>query len=87
MREEGVKLAKPRCNMFHPSGGESINAGETFSSLEMESHYPQQSIKYSVPVSPPPCMSGMACKRLNRSHMTLSVHLCSDWLNPQKQCM
>ena len=44
LRREGVKLLPPaRAQVHHvsPPGCESLHAGETFNSLEMEAHYPQ----------------------------------------------
>lgn len=44
LRREGVKPFPPATAQVHhvsPPGCESLHAGETFNSLEMEAHYPQ----------------------------------------------
>lgn len=87
LSREGVKLlsvAWAQVQPASPPGCDSLHAGKTFNSLEMEAHYPQQPLKDSIPPSRSPhvCLVWPR-KTLYWSHMTPSAHWWTDW--PQKQ--
>lgn len=89
LREEGVKLVKSesRGKMSHPSGGESIHAGETFNSLDMEANYPQQSIKYSVRLSHPPSVwYGLIKDLTGLTWRPLSTCAVTGWILKSSAC-